>query len=42
MNKYMKFNPIFWFYVVVEWFFNKLLIPVIEAVDEFYKAREKD
>ena len=42
MNKHMKFNPIFWFFVVVEWIGNRILEPVMDAVDEFYKAKERD
>jgi len=38
----MKFNPIFWFFVVVEWIGNHILEPVMDAVDEFYKAKERD
>jgi len=42
MNKLMKFNPIFWFFVVIEWLGNNVLEPVMDAVEEFYKAKEKE
>ncbi|KKL21301.1 hypothetical protein LCGC14_2446810 [marine sediment metagenome] len=42
MNKHMKFNPIFWFFAVVVWLGNHILEPVMDAVDEFYKVKEKD
>ncbi len=42
MNKYMKFNPIFWFFLVIGWLGDKIIEPVMDAVDEFYEAREEE
>ncbi len=42
MNKYMRFNPIFWFFMAVSWFGDNILEPVMDAADEFYKAKEKN